>query len=138
MRVFNDTADREMGIFLGVGEMHRLMRGYDWTNTALGTFETWSQSLRTAVDIMLHSRSAMFVWWGRKLTNLYNGAYRPFLGQKHPDALGRSARGVWTEIWDFIGSRAAAVLEDGKSTFDEAMLLIMERHGYPEATYFTF
>jgi hypothetical protein len=75
---------------------------------------------------MLHSRSAMFVWLGRELLNLYNDAYRPFLGQKHSDALGCSARDVWGEIWDFIGLRAAAVVEHGKSTFEEAMLLIME------------
>jgi PAS domain S-box-containing protein len=138
MRIFNDTPRRGMNDFLGAGEMPSLIRDRDWANTPLGAFETWPQSLRTAVDLMLHSRSAMFVWWGRELLNLYNDAYRPFLGGKHPDALGRSARDIWPEIWDFVGSRAAAVLDDGESTFDEAMLLIMERHGYPEATYFTF
>jgi PAS domain-containing protein len=137
MPVFDEAADRQMGSFLGAGEMHSLIYGRDWTNTALGALETWPQSLRTAVDIMLRSRSPMFVWWGREFLNLYNDAYRPFLGQKHPAALGRSARDVWTEIWDFVGPRGAAV-EEGRSTFDEAMLLIMERHGYPEATYFTF
>jgi hypothetical protein len=120
------------------GEMAALMRAFDWRNTPLGPVRNWPQSLRTAVDIILSSRYAMFVWWGRPLTNLYNDAYRPFLGKKHPGALGLSASDVWAEIWDQIGPRTIAVLERGESTFDEALLLPMDRHGYLEETYFTF
>src|ERR1700733_16278485 len=98
MRAFYPMDHRGIGRFLDSGEMGRLIRGRDWSNTALGAFETWPHSLRTAVDILLRSRYAMFVWWGRELINLYNDAYRPFLGHKHPDAVGRSARNVWPEI----------------------------------------
>jgi signal transduction histidine kinase/CheY-like chemotaxis protein len=118
--------------------MGELMRTHDWGATPLGPPETWPHSLKVAVRIMLTSRYAMFVWWGRELTNLYNDAYRPFLGVKHPAALARSARLVWQEIWDEIGPRTEAVLDAGQSTFDEALLLLMERHGYLEETYFTF
>ncbi|HZS84205.1 MAG TPA: ATP-binding protein [Stellaceae bacterium] len=120
------------------GEMGALIRAKDWSRTRLGPPETWPQSLQTAVGIMLNSRYAMFVWWGRHLINLYNDAYRPFLGTKHPDALGKSAREVWSEIWDLIGPRTETVLDRGESTFDKALLLVMERFGYPEETYFTF
>src|SRR5690242_20601349 len=127
-----------LSFLAGGGEMGALMRAHDWTSTPLGAPETWPQSLRTAVGIMLSSRYAMFVWWGHGLVNLYNDAYRPFLGKKHPDALGQSAREVWAEIWDLIGPRTESVLKRGESTFDEALLLIMERFGYREETYFTF
>ena len=80
----------------------------------------------------------MFIWWGRDLINLYNDPYRAFLGIKHPRALGQSASDVWAEIWDQIGPRTDAVLLQGESTYDEALLLMMERHGYLEETYFTF
>ena len=122
----------------GGGEMSERIRAMDWSNSPLGPIQAWPQSLRTAVEIMLSSRYAMFVWWGRHLTNLYNDAYRPFLGEKHPQSLGQSARDVWAEIWDQIGPRTQAVLDRGESTFDEALLLVMERFGYPEETYFTF
>jgi PAS domain S-box-containing protein len=122
----------------GRGELGELMRTLDWSTTPLGPPERWPQSLRTAVDIVLSSRYAMFVWWGRELINLYNDAYRPFLGQKHPHSLGQSAREVWAEIWDTIGPRTDAVLKEAESTFDEALLLLMDRFGYPEETYFTF
>jgi signal transduction histidine kinase/FixJ family two-component response regulator len=118
--------------------MGELMRALDWGSTPLGPTWSWPHSLKVAVRIILTSRYAMFVWWGRELTNLYNDAYRPFLGVKHPAALGRPAREVWEEIWGEIGPRSDSVLTSGESTFDEALLLLMERHGYLEETYFTF
>jgi len=118
--------------------MAALMRAFDWSQTPIGPVSQWPQGLRTAVRIILTSRYAMFVWWGRELVNLYNDPYREFLGAKHPAALGKSAREVWSEIWGEIGPRADAVLLRGESTFDEALLLLMERHGYLEETYFTF
>ena len=123
---------------LGGGETGELMRGFDWSRTAVGPVANWPQSLRTAVRIILMSRYPMFVWWGQELVNLYNDPYRAFLGSKHPAALGKSAREVWAEIWEQIGPRVDAVLLRGESTFDETLLLLMERHGYREETYFTF
>lgn len=125
-------------VLSGGGEMGALMRAFDWSKNPLGPVSQWPQSLRTTVRIILTSRYAMFVWWGQELINLYNDPYRAFLGIKHPDALGKSACEVWEEIWDQIGPRADAVLLRGESTFDAALLLLMERHGYLEETYFTF
>ena len=122
----------------GGGEMGALMRAFDWSQTPIGPVAAWPQSLKTAVRIILTSRYAMFVWWGQELINLYNDPYRSFLGIKHPDALGKSARDVWAEIWNQIGPRTDAVLFHGESTYDEALLLLMERYGYLEETYFTF
>ncbi|MGA8874016.1 MAG: ATP-binding protein [Candidatus Korobacteraceae bacterium] len=125
-------------LFSRGGEMGALMRAFNWSRTPVGPVSTWPQSLRTAVRIILTSRYAMFIWWGQELVNLYNDPYRDFLGVKHPAALGESAREVWAEIWDEIGPRTDAVLLRGESTFDQALLLLMERHGYLEETYFTF
>jgi PAS domain S-box-containing protein len=125
-------------VFSGGSEMAGLMRTLDWSQTAVGPVSSWPQSLKTAVRIVLASRFAMFVWWGREFVNLYNDSYRTLLGAKHPAALGKPAREVWAEIWDQIGPRADAVLLRGESTYDEALLLLPERHGYPEETYFTF
>jgi len=134
----NDSSAEINSVFSGGGEMGALMRALDWSQTSVGTISNWPQSLKTAVRIILASRFAMFVWWGRELVNLYNDSYRPLLGTKHPAALGKPAREVWGEIWDQIGPRADAVLQRGESTYDDALLLLPERHGYPEETYFTF
>ncbi len=125
-------------IFAGGGETGALMRSLDWSATPLGSVEQWPQSLKTTVRIMLTSRQPMFVWWGEELINLYNDAYKSIVGGKHPKALGQPASDVWQEIWDQVGPRAESAMLKNEGTYDEALLLIMERNGYPEETYYTF
>jgi signal transduction histidine kinase len=122
----------------GGGEMGELMRTRDWSKTSLGPVTEWPQSLKTCIRIILTSRQPMFVWWGKDLINLYNDPYKSILGGKHPDVLGKPAREVWAEIWDQVGPRAATAMDSNEGTYDEALLLMMERNGYPEETYYTF
>ncbi|HEX5634839.1 MAG TPA: hypothetical protein VFX50_16460, partial [Gemmatimonadales bacterium] len=120
------------------GEMAARVRAFDWSRTPLGPMAAWPQSLRLAVGICLGSRFPMFVWWGRELVNIYNDAYAPILGARHPEALGRPAQTIWGEIWDVVGVQAAAVMERGEATWNERVLLVMERNNYTEETYFTW
>lgn len=121
------------------GELGRAMAGLDWSATAVGTPETWPPALRSVVRILLGSRFSMWMGWGPDLTVFYNDAYqRDTLRTKHPWALGRPAREVWAEIWDDIGPRIESVLATGEATWDENLLLLLERSGYPEETYHTF
>jgi PAS domain S-box-containing protein len=87
---------------------------------------------------MLNSRYPMFIWWGPELTNLYNDAYIPVLGARHPVGLGRSAPALWSDIWSVVGPQADAVLTEGRATWNEELLLLMERNRFLEETYFTF
>jgi PAS domain S-box-containing protein len=126
-------------LFAGGGEVGALMRQFDWSATPLGPVETWPQSLQTVVRILLTSRFAMWMGWGPDLTFLYNDTYgQVTLGKKHPWALGQPAREVWREIWSDIGPRIHRVLDGGSATWDEALLLFLERSGYREETYHTF
>jgi len=123
----------------GGGELGQLIRNHDWAQTSLGPIQTWPQSLKTVVRVMLTSRFAMWMSWGPDLTFLYNDAYAKMtLGKKHPWALGKQSRLVWEEIWDDIGPRIQKVLDTGEATWDEALLLFLERSGYREETYHTF
>jgi PAS domain S-box-containing protein len=129
------SGDRGVG---GGGEMAARVGALDWSRTPLGPMDGWPQSLRTAVGICLNSRFPMFVWWGPDLINIYNDAYVPVLGGRHPDALGRAAQSIWAEIWPVVGPQADAVMRRGESTWNEHVLLVMERNGYTEDTYFTW
>ncbi len=131
------TSFDERPLFSGGGELGARMAAIDWSKTPLGPVRSWPQSLRTCVRIILTSRQPMFVWWGESLINLYNDAYKSIIGGKHPDALGRPASLVWREIWDEVAPRAERALRANEGTYDEALLLIMERHGYAEETYYT-
>ncbi|MFF5856356.1 SpoIIE family protein phosphatase [Streptomyces sp. NPDC012751] len=124
------AADRQVGADLAE---------VDWAATPLGPPRDWPQSLRTTVSILLSSRFPMWMAWGEELTFFCNAAYRrDTLGRKYPRALGRPANEVWAEIWDDIGPRIAGVLSIGEATWDEGLLLFLERSGYTEETYHTF
>ena len=111
----------------------------DWAATSLGDPEAWSLSLRNAIRILLSSRFSMWMAWGPDLTFFCNDAYRrDTLGSKYPWALGRRSDEVWSEIWPDIGPRIDHVMATGEATWDEALLLFLERSGYPEETYHTF
>jgi PAS domain S-box-containing protein len=126
-------------VFSGGGELGERIRSFDWSRTPMGPISTWPQSLKTAVRIMITSRYAMWLGWGPDLTFLYNDAYAHMsLGKKHPWALGRRAREVWAEIWSDLSPRIRSVLEVGEATWDEALMLFLERSGYSEETYHTF
>ncbi|MFN6558643.1 MAG: ATP-binding protein [Nostoc sp. ChiSLP01] len=132
------ASNADGNFLLGGGEMGARMRELDWSQTSLGPTQHWPQSLKTAVRIMLTCRQPMFVWWGDELINLYNDPYKAIIGGKHPQALGQPASYVWREIWDQVGPRAESAMLKNEGTYDEALLLIMERNGYPEETYYTF
>ena len=118
--------------------MSRRMRDFDWGRTPLGEPETWPQSLKTTVRTMLTSRFAMWMGWGPELVFFCNDAYRPTLGVKENQALGRPSAEVWAEIWPELTPRIESVLGTGDATWDEGLLLFLERSGYPEETYHTF
>jgi len=128
-----------LAILPGGGEMGERTRAFDWSKTPVGPLATWPQSLKTALRIMLGSRYAMWVGWGPDFTFFYNDAYAAMtLGPKHPWALGRSAAEVWSEIWADVSSRAESVVRTGQATWDEGLLLFLERQGFREETYHTF
>ncbi len=124
-------------VLAGGGEMGALMRALDWSQTAVGPVSSWPQSLRTAVSILLQSKFAMLIGWGRSFTQFYNDAYRPILGStKHP-SLGKSVPDVFPEIWSTIGPLFEGVMQGQAVGFDDRMVPL-DRHGYLEECYFTF
>jgi len=122
----------------GGGEMGGLIRAYDWRATPLGAPDGWPQSLKTAIRIMLTSRQPIWIGWGPDLIYFYNDPYKSIIGGKHPVALGQPTSVVWREIWGEIQPLLQTALTGIEGTFTEQKLLIMERNGYPEETYYTF
>jgi len=117
--------------------MGALMRSHDWSDSPLGQPEQWPQALRTVVDLLLQSQFPMFVAWGEELGFIYNDSYAEILGAKHPAALGRRFKDIWTEIWTDIAPLIDAAMS-GNASFHEDLPLVMNRKGYDEQTWFTF
>ncbi|HEY6824518.1 MAG TPA: hypothetical protein VI195_08760, partial [Steroidobacteraceae bacterium] len=132
------TAVSAPDFLAGGGEVGARLRGLDWSATPIGPPERWPQSLKTIVRVMLDSRYAMWMLWGPDLTFFCNDAYLPTVGIKRDWVLGARADVVWEEIWPDIGPRISQVLEHGQATWDEGLLLFLERSGFTEETYHTF
>ncbi len=128
----------QLDFLAGGGDMGARMRRFDWTKTPLGPPREWPQSLKTIVRVMLDSRYAMWMLWGPEHTFFCNDAYLPTVGIKRDWVLGARADKVWEEIWhEAIVPRLDHVL-NGEATWDEALMLFLERSGFPEETYHTF
>ncbi|MBB3677184.1 SpoIIE family protein phosphatase [Modestobacter versicolor] len=118
-------------------ELQRMTLGHDWASTPLGPAQQWSDTLRAVVGTCLNSRFPMLLIWGPELVMVYNDAYAPLLGARHPYALGRSLSDVWADIWPTLRGMVEQV-HAGAPTFSEDLLLLTSRHGFDEETFFTF
>ena len=118
-------------------ETGRLARSIDWSQTALGAPGTWSPSLRLMVPFVLANRFPLLLWWGPDYIQIYNDAYVPIPGAKHPRAMGVPARECWSEIWDVLKPLIDSPYQGGESTWMEDLELELHRHGFLEETHFT-
>ncbi|WP_442892542.1 PAS domain S-box protein [Ensifer sp. CCNWLY38] len=116
--------------------MGRLIQSYRWDDSPLGPMEAWPPCLAAAVDIMLPAQAQIVMFWGEEFVALYNDAYAPTIGDKHPRALGRPARENWGELWSDLEPLLRRVLERGETVVAKDRPFCIERHGYPETAYF--
>ena len=123
--------------FGGESEMGALMRSVDWSKTPLGPVESWSLSLRMMVGFLLANRFPLLLWWGPTFCSIYNDAYRPILGTKHPWALGRPVSECWSEIWHVLEPLIETPFRGGPATWIEDFALEINRHDFVEETHFT-
>ena len=128
---------RAFAFLAGGGEMGERMRAFDWSRTPLGRPESWPQSLRSTLSMLLPSKAQIILFWGPELVVFYNDAYRPVFGAKHPGALGQPGALAWSEIWNTVlHELLAGVVRSGEAFHGRDLRFTLERHGFPEETYF--
>src|SRR5215475_5011724 len=104
----------EDGVPLGGGEIGALIRAFDWSTTSLGPITRWPAHLKGAVSLILPAKAQIVLFWGPEFVALYNDAYAPTIGEKHPRALGRPARENWAELWGRAPTHACALCGSAK------------------------
>ena len=134
--LLHESGGSEAGFPTG-GFMGDLIRAKDWSATPLGAMETWSPSLRMMVSFLLANRFPLLLWWGPKYVSIYNDAYRPVLGNKHPNALGQPVSECWSEIWHVLQPLIDTPFNGGPATWVEDLALELNRHGFIEEAHFT-
>ena len=87
---------------------------------------------------MLASEQPMFMAWGPDQTWLYNDAFVPILGDKHPAALGRAALAeVWSEAREVLAPLFERVFA-GEPIHMDDFGLMLDRNGRLEEAHFAF
>ena len=116
------------------GEAAVLISAFDWSSTSLGCPETWPQSLRTTVALILQSPVPIVTLWGEDGVMIYNDAYCLFAGERHPHLLGSKVREGWDEIADF-NDNVMRVGLSGKTLRYTDQELSLNRTGSPEPVW---
>ncbi|MGE8149754.1 PAS domain S-box protein [Pseudomonas vancouverensis] len=106
-----------------------LIARIDWAASPLGDAGNWPQSLRTAVDIVIHSPMPMLLLWGPQLTQIYNDGFALLAGNKHPQAFGQPAHLTWPELKDFTDPIYNAVLQGQVRTYSEQRFTLQRDGG---------
>ena len=128
----------EAQFLAGGGAAGDLIRSISWEETPLGAIDTWPQSLQSALSICLGSNFPIAIYWGPELVLLYNDAWSPIPGSKHPWAMGKPAIEAWPELWDIIGPLFAQVFATGEATRSMDQMLPMNRFGFVDECYFDY
>lgn len=121
--------------FLGHdGEISQIIRTFDWTDTPLGSVETWPQSLKTATALVLQSPVPIVMLWGEEGVMIYNDAYSVFAGHRHPALFGSNVREGWAEISDFNDNVMKVGLSGGTLAYRDQELTL-HRNAIPEQVW---
>jgi len=118
--------------------MGERMRGLDWESTPFGAPAKWSPPLRMAVSLCLNSGIPTALYWGPEFSLLYNDAWAPIAGEKHPWALARPGHEVWADIWEVIEPQLTRVFETGEGFSVADQMLPMKRGGKIQRTHWDY
>ncbi len=113
------------------GATGALIKAFPWEATSLGALESWPQSLRTSVALMLRAPLPMVMLWGPDGYLIYNDAYADFAGARHPALLGMKVLAAWPEAVDLNRRVLDTVLAGGTLSLREQRL-VLNRRGIPE------
>ncbi|EWC48680.1 hypothetical protein DRE_01902 [Drechslerella stenobrocha 248] len=115
-----------------------LVRQVDWAATGFGAMDTWPQSLRTMINLVISSPHPAAMYWGPDFSIVYNEPYIPLIGAKHPWLLGQKYKDGWSEIWVALEPFFMEAVKTGKPTNKEDDRLFILRNGFREETYFSW
>ena len=121
----------------GGGDMAALIRTIDWSQTPLGPLHAWPQSLRTSVSLCLSSTFPILVAWGPDYIQIYNDAYRPICGGKHPASMGEPFKVCWATALPVVGDKFDRA-QQGEGTYIKDQRMFLDRYGYLEEAFMTF
>ncbi|WP_122422495.1 hybrid sensor histidine kinase/response regulator [Pseudomonas viridiflava] len=117
-------------------EIGALLQTAVMNQSPLGHPSQWSDCLKNLIATALPVHAQIVVFWGPQFIALYNDAYAPSIGDKHPGALGRPAIENWGELWDDLEPLLQGVRDTGKTFSAKDRPFYIKRFGAGETVYF--
>ncbi|SDF60137.1 MULTISPECIES: PAS domain-containing protein [unclassified Duganella] len=118
----------------GGGQVAHIIAAHDWSNTPLGPIDSWPQSLKTTVALILRSPVPIVTLWGEQGVMIYNDGYSLFAAGRHPASLGANVREAWPEVADFNDHVIKVGLAGGTLAYQDQELTL-HRSGKPEQVW---
>ncbi|KAI1852029.1 hypothetical protein JX266_002882 [Neoarthrinium moseri] len=112
------------------------VNNFDWASTPLGSMLQWPASLQQTFNQILADSRPIALYWGPKLTILYNEAFGKLCGVKHPGLLGKSVEDAWPDFCDKIKQTMQKSTAKLRASVDEEWRFFIEKaDGSLEETY---
>jgi PAS domain S-box-containing protein len=135
-----DTRDQGLALeTFAPSDMRERIESFDWAATPLGPRATWSLSLVFAVDMIVASRFPSALRWGPEMVLIYNDAYGPMLGERHPRVFGKTfAEAPPSSVADSEGPERAIIAgASGGAALEDLLLETVHPDGSVTTGYFT-
>ncbi|KZL83594.1 hsp90-like protein [Colletotrichum incanum] len=108
----------------------------DWSATPLGPMDRWPPLLHQSYSQILCNSQPTAIYWGNKLTTVYNEAYGEMIGARHPNLMGRSVSEVFPEITDQLKGMMENPGQSRRAKNEEVFrFFVDQRDGPPLETY---
>ncbi|RDW82736.1 hypothetical protein BP6252_03848 [Coleophoma cylindrospora] len=116
----------------------RFIRDFDWPSTPIGPLETWPVQLCQMLNIVIADPEPAVIFWGPELVMVYNEAYIPLIGHKHPLTMGNRFADCFPDVWEHFDR----IFSHGRTTKQAIrqtnVPLFLDRGGFIEETYFSY
>ena len=112
----------------------QLANSFDWSATELGPIAEWPVALRSAARLIMTAAAPMALLIGRNGVMLYNAAYAPIAGGRHPGAFGSSVVESGAGVAEFNRDVMRRVL-GGESLVFNSQPFVFYRNGGPEKVW---
>ncbi|KAI8963578.1 hypothetical protein F5Y11DRAFT_319146 [Daldinia sp. FL1419] len=116
--------------------LQKFIFNVDWSKLTLGPRHQWCSELRHISRFLLADTSPAVLFWGESSCVIYNEAYLPMLGNKHPESMGMDASQVFSTIWNQLSGDISEQRRTGQTETCTGTRLLIERNGHLEETYF--
>jgi signal transduction histidine kinase len=119
----------------GGGEAAEIIASFDWAATPLGPIESWPESLKSTIALILRSLVPIVTLWGEDGIMIYNDGYSAFAGSRHPNLFGSKVREGWPEVADFNDNIMKVGLAGETLAYRDFPLTLYRHGGKPEQVW---